>query len=214
MKRATPFTIVLGVACSSLLAAPLCAQSEGKPAEGNRRDKPADPGLAAVEADLVARVHHTNQMEIDMGQLAKEKGSAKKVRKYGERLMLDHRMADKEIQDFARRHNLALTEPTPRTPEEGMEMAKEMAATERLKQLTGAEFDHAFLEEMARGHEKAIALLTDACEKKLPEKSELRSRLQRLIPILKQHHALALHLEGVREPRHATSNGSAKTTGK
>ncbi len=73
------------------------------------------PLWAANEAqkvqDVLSDLHHANQMEIKMGQMAKEKGASNQVRSYGERLMKDHGDADKQVLDLAKKEGVSLVQP-------------------------------------------------------------------------------------------------------
>src|SRR5688500_5032457 len=62
--------------------------------------------------DLLSDLHHANQMEIQMGKMAKEKGTSEQVRQYGDRLIQDHELADQKVQDLARKDGVTLAAPS------------------------------------------------------------------------------------------------------
>jgi predicted outer membrane protein len=67
----------------------------------------AEPGTSQ-ESQLLWKIYQINQMEIQVGNLAKSKGSTYKVREYGGRLVRDHTMADNNLMKFARIHGIML----------------------------------------------------------------------------------------------------------
>ena len=103
-----------------------------------------------------------NQMEIQLGQLAQERAASKKVKNNGERLARNHEMADREVTALAQTLNIQLVTPQPGTPDEAQKMRIEEQMAGRLKATSGREFDSMFLQMMARGHQDAIAMLTNA----------------------------------------------------
>lgn len=57
---------------------------------------------AGTDTQLLTDLHVVNQMEIQMGQLAKSNGSSKKVKDCGDMLIKDHTKADKQVMDLAK----------------------------------------------------------------------------------------------------------------
>jgi uncharacterized protein (DUF305 family) len=80
------------------------------------------------------------------------------------------------------RLNIQLVPPQPNSPDEA----------DRLKSMSGREFDSTFLKAMVHGHQDAIAMLTDA-EGQLS--SPVRDLVTNLIPSLRQHEMMAADLQ-------------------
>lgn len=141
-------------------------------------------GLSASK--VVSDIHSINQMEIMMGQLAQQKGSTARVRRYGLLLSRDHRLGDQLLLSLARdqRVGLAATGTSP----------ADQAMMLKLQGLSGKAFDRQFLADMKAGHDQAIAMLTGA-QGQLTS-APVRDFVGKLIPILKQHRDLSQHLEG------------------
>ncbi len=144
-------------------------------------------------SELLGKIHHTNQVEMQMGQLALEKGGTAEVRRYGELLYRDHRMADGMVTKFAHQRSITLAAPMPKSPDEQKQMEQQMDVMNKLKTTSGAEFDRTFLMAMEKGHEKAIGML-DAAEPNVQD-SDLRGMLGKMLPVLRQHLALAKNLQ-------------------
>src|SRR5919197_2997748 len=113
------------------------AQAAGTAQDGGERSKSGD---AQMDAMVLSKMHEANQMEIQAGQLAMERGAAEGVRRYGDVLFRDHRMADKMGDDLAKRRGLEITAPKPSSAEEARQMKQQMASMEKLKAAQGREF--------------------------------------------------------------------------
>jgi putative membrane protein len=103
-----------------------------------------------------------NHAEIQMGQLAQQKGQSDSVKKFGQILSDDHSAANQKAMEAAK----SMDVPPPGGPN-----AKQKADYEKMSKLAGAQFDREFATHMIADHEKDIA------EYKEAKRSEPRSRL-------------------------------------
>jgi putative membrane protein len=158
-------------------------------------------------------MHLVNQMEIQVGKLAQEKGQSEQVRQFGQRLAQAHRDVDQEVRSLARRQGIELpkAEPgaassggawpssmlpgtsTPQTAALDREQSAELERhyreqrelLERLQKVQGQDFDREFAEAMVDGHRKTIGRLNDA--KNDATNPEVRDLVDRTLPILESH---------------------------
>ena len=79
----------------------------------------------------------------------------------------------------------ALTEPEARTADEKDRMDRMNSSHEKLKSLSGADFDRTFLQSMVDGHRDAILTLTSA-QAQLSSR-DVKSLIQDVIPTLRRH---------------------------
>jgi putative membrane protein len=169
------------------------------PSEANKTDKTGDmkgekgEKLSDADAKIIGHLHHVNQMEISLGQIAERSGTAH-VKDYAKTLVSDHQSADKDLTAFAKQHKL-MTIPAdkPMTDADRQDDKDMTASMARLKTLKGAEFDKQYLTMMVSGHDKeltkidvAISGATDA---------DLKSMLQSVKPVLQRHADQARDLE-------------------
>jgi putative membrane protein len=89
-----------------------------------------------------------NYAEVQMGQLAQQKGQSDDVKKFGQMLSDDHSGANQKAIDAAKSMGV--------TPPDGPN-AKQKAEYEKLQKMTGAKFDREFATHMVADHEKDIA---------------------------------------------------------
>jgi putative membrane protein len=184
MKR---ILIALGVAVS------LAAFGQGRPDYKDtptvERSKNEPLTLKSDDLKLISKLHHTNQMEVSMGKIAKERGSSKKVKSFGELLIKDHSNADKELSTFASTRGIDIPEYKPATDEEKQEAQKHATLMDKLQKLNGAEFDREFATAMVDGHTKAINDVETT--RGVTQDSKFESFLGKLLPVLKEHKRIA-----------------------
>ncbi|HWK30834.1 MAG TPA: DUF4142 domain-containing protein [Terriglobales bacterium] len=159
--------------------------------------------LTPMDQQVVEKVHQANQMEIQIGKMAEQKGRNPEVKRYGALLARDHQKGDQLVTDVAKEKGLSsIPEPMPQTPADKEEMLKQLMMMQQLQQAQGSEFDTVFAKSMVQAHEKAIAMVSDAS--KQVQDADLRDTLTKLVPILKQHLDIAQRL----------SRGPVGTTGR
>jgi putative membrane protein len=142
--------------------------------------KEASVNTTAI-AELVSRIHQTNQMEIEIGQLGMRKAGTAELRRYGDLLVRDHRLADRRLLALAKDRKIEL-QPVVRTADESRVFDELTSADKKT-------FDGAFLKAMDEGHGKAITMLEEA--RAGIKDDGLRRLVVRLVPILHQHQDLA-----------------------
>jgi len=135
-------------------------------------------GAAAVAADppptadVLMKLHHSNQKEIAMGKLAQKNGQSKGVKNYGKKLVKDHTAADKKVMAMAKQQKVDL-------------MAGEAPKHDMGDMGTGADFDAKFIQAMLDDHKRDIAEATAARDSTTDEK--LKALLTGLVPTLQKH---------------------------
>ena len=89
-----------------------------------------------------------NLAEVQVGQLAQEKGGIQGVRDFGAMLVKDHQMANEKATEVAQHMSIK----APDKP--GL---KQKAVYDRLSRLSGAQFDREFTKSMVKDHQEDIA---------------------------------------------------------
>jgi putative membrane protein len=125
---------------------------------------------------LVKDATSINQMEMQLGRVARERSASPGVREYGERLERDHGKANEDLEALAMQKNLKL----PRRLER-----RHVQMLARLSGLSGAEFDRTFLPLMIKNHGKSIARFKKALRK--IKDPDLKIWTSTMIPMLEQH---------------------------
>lgn len=136
----------------------------------------AQDGLSPAGKLFLKDAASIDQMEIRLGQLAREKGSSREVRDFGDRMVLDHANANDELQVIAGGNNLKLP---------GQVERKHRVTIVRLSKFSGSEFDRNYLLAVVKSHSRNITRLKKAM--KDLDDQELKAWGARNLPILEQH---------------------------
>jgi len=137
---------------------------------------------APATAEVLSKLHHSNQMEIAAGKLAQEKGQSKDVKAFGKTLMTDHSAADKKVIALAKEEKIDLLSAPPMPP----------AKMDQMKSASGAEFDKMFAADMLDDHKKDVAEAKQARE--TTNDAKLKALLAATIPVLEKHRDTAQKL--------------------
>jgi putative membrane protein len=129
-------------------------------------------------ADVLAKLHHSNMNEIEMGKLAQKEGQSKDVKSFGKTLVSDHSAADRKVQALAKKQKVEL----PST-----------SGAHKMTDLpSGATFDGKFARSMLDDHKKDVAEATEARDKTTDP--ALKSLLTDIVPTLQKHQDIAQRL--------------------
>jgi putative membrane protein len=134
---------------------------------------------------VLSKMHHVNQMEIRMGEMAMQKGRSQDVRDFGRRLRNDHQMADRRVTRLAAREGIRLVNP-PMTPHE-------RSVHRRLRHARGDRFDREFMNAMASGHTQTIQDLAQA-RRELRD-PQVRRLVGNTLPAMRQHRNMAREIQ-------------------
>jgi putative membrane protein len=174
MKRVLVFTALVGVRlwCGGLRtwAAPKDRQNPDSKKSDDLRflRKAASAGMA----------------EVVLGRLAAKHGHSERVRKFGQRMVEDHSMANKQLMEIARRKGMTFSAKMDDTHHKLMD---------RLREKRRAPFDRDFARHMVRDHKEAVALFKK--EARHGKDADLRAFASRTLPTLEHHLKMARRLE-------------------
>jgi putative membrane protein len=150
----------------------------------------AEPAkLGGTDAKIVAYLHASDRLEIDLGNLAKRNGSPE-MQVFGATLVDDHTNADKLIVAFARKHGMT-TIPVDAPIDSDHRPAAE--AESRLRSLKGADFDKAFLEVVPDAEDAEVQAVEQGLAASVDP--ELDKILRTIEPQLKSHVTQAQNLK-------------------
>lgn len=147
----------------------------------------ADP---PVTADVLNKLHQSDQKEIEAGKIAQKNGQSKEVRDYGKMLVKDHTAADKKVASLAKKEGVSLA-----ATEAGVDQMKDMTA--------GSTFDEKFARDMVADHKKDIVEVTDARDNTTDP--ELKKLLSDMVPTLQKHEEAAQKIVDAKSDRHVIS---------
>ena len=182
---------LLGTA--SLLAAfavsPVWAQQQGNPAGATpgtetRSGLPA-PNQANVADRNFARAAAAGGLaEVELGQLANQKGQSPEARQFGQRMVNDHSKANTELKELAAAANI----PLPNAPD-----AENQAMIERLEKVQGNAFDRDYIRGQITAHQETVQLFE--YEIGSGQDSPLKAFASQALPVLFQHLEMAQNID-------------------
>ncbi len=123
-------------------------------------------------------------MEVDLGNLAKEKATNAKVKEFAAMMVKDHTKANDELKALASKKNVTL----PATMED-----KHREHINDLRDKSGAEFDKDYMEMMVKDHKDDIDKFEDIA--KNSDDADLKAFANKTLPVLRKHHEQAKQIE-------------------
>lgn len=134
---------------------------------------------------FVDQAGSANLAEVQVGQLALERGKSSAVKEFARQMVDDHTKANKELSDLASAKNLTLPSALP---------SDQRSTLDSLRQKSGEDFDRAFADQMIKDHKQAVNLFQDAA-KQANLDQDVRNYAQRTLPTLEHHRSQAESLE-------------------
>jgi putative membrane protein len=130
---------------------------------------------ATGDAHFAKEAAQGGMAEVQLGQLAQEKGSNDTVKSFGKRMVDEHSKAGDKLKEVASRESITL--PTDIS-------AKDQATYDRLAKLNGA-FDRAYARDMVKDHERDVAAFQK--EANAGKDDSLKSFAAETLPTLQEH---------------------------
>jgi putative membrane protein len=165
---------ILSAAILVLASVTLAADAKrGGDAKGNR-------DLDRGDKNFVTEAAQGGLMEVELGKVAAQKGSAKEVKEFGQRMQKDHGKANEALKKLASNKGVKLP-----TALEGKHKSK----VDKLAKLSGAEFDREYMEAMVDDHKDDLEKFEREADK--GDDPEIKKFAGEQVPILKKHLELA-----------------------
>jgi putative membrane protein len=180
--------IALSAAVATLLSAGGNAQTMGSGSSNSRSSgqqgsgmsadagKSGSTGLSAADRKFVRKAAQGGMAEVELGQLAAQKGSNDEVKQFGQRMVDDHTKANDQLKQVASSKGVDLPQDLD---------AKDKALKARLSGLSGAQFDKAYMSSMVKDHKKDVAEFQQ--ESSNGKDSEVKSFASQTLPTLQDH---------------------------
>jgi len=147
-------------------------------------ERPSPAGAA-----FVIDAQQASRGEVVLGQMAADKAQHSEVKDFGLRLVKDHSKASKELIEFASRRDIAL---------ENDLSAEHQQLSDKLSELSGEDFDEAFVAAMIEDHQKDIAKFKTAADTLTDP--FIVTFVRQTLPVLDEHWRIAETLQKLMEP--------------
>lgn len=143
------------------------------------------PMVGMSDHKFMTKAAQGGMAEVQMGQLAQQKGASEAVKEFGRMLEKDHAAANEKLKAIAKERQTELPS------EMGAEHQKTIAL---LNSLSGEEFDRQFIRAQLREHRKDIRDFERAAERSMD--TDLREFASGTLPALKSHYQKAQEIHG------------------
>jgi putative membrane protein len=167
--------LLAGVAAVALMAQPALAQDTQQPQLQADRMQ-----MAQEDMDFAKEAAQGGLMEVRLGELAQQKAKSPAVQDFGQRMVEDHGQANDKLMQIAQQKSIEL-------PQDLSDDAQD--TYEELQQLSGADFDETYMDEMVSDHEDDVAAFEDYVEE--AQDADLRGFAEETLPTLREHLELA-----------------------
>jgi len=150
--------------------------STGTDTAGANKTSSIPASVSKDDATFVVNTANAGMTEVQLGQLAQQKGMSKDVKSFGAMMEKDHTAAGDKLKALAQTKNITL--PTALSPES-------QKAVEDLQQKSGKDFDKAYIDLMVDDHKKVISSFED--ESKKGTDADIRGFADSTLHTLKHH---------------------------
>lgn len=150
--------------------------STGTDTAGAGKTSSMPASVSKDDATFAVNTANAGMTEVQLGQLAQQKGTAKDVKEYGAMMEKDHTAAGEKLKALAASKNITL--PATISPE----MQKNI---EDLQQKSGKDFDKAYINLMVDDHKKVISAFED--ESKKGSDADIRAFADSTLHTLRHH---------------------------
>ena len=147
-------------------------------------------GAGPSDAQIAAIVVTANQVDIDAGRLAKSKAHSPQVKEFAQRMITDHSGVNKSATELVQKLHVT---PEPNPTSESLQKGGD-ANIAKLKSLSGAAFDKAYIDHEVTYHEAVL----NALDKTLipsAQNAELKALLVKVRPAFVAHLDMAKQIQ-------------------
>jgi putative membrane protein len=157
--------------------------------------------LGTADRRFLTAAAMSGMAEVELGQLAVQRGASDAVKQFGQRMVDDHTRANQELIGLA--SGAGVTLPTALD-------AKHRALVDRMSRLSGAAFDRAYKSQMVKDHTSAVALFQREAGR--GAHADLKAFATRTLPTLQEHLGMAREMAtGGTTPANRNANGNANS---
>ncbi|OUL18648.1 DUF4142 domain-containing protein [Nostoc sp. 106C] len=158
----------------------------------------AQPTLSSADRQFVTEAAQGGLAEVQLGQLASQRGASNAVKQFGQRMVQDHSQANNQLQQLATQKGMTL--PT------GIGNENEKVR-QQLSKLSGTSFDRQYMNHMVQDHVKDVSLYQRQAQQ--GQNPDLKAFAAQTLPILQQHLQQA---RSIANPTTSTSTPSPSST--
>jgi len=120
-------------------------------------DRATNPApLNSTDRDFAMKAAQGGMAEVELGNLAQQRGASEQIKEFGKRLVDDHTKLNNDLKDIAAKQGISL--PTDLGP-------NQRQAVDKMAKLSGAQFDREFWSHAVKDHREDISELRNEADK-------------------------------------------------
>ena len=123
-------------------------------------------------------------LEVELGELAAEQAKSDDVVQFGQRMVKDHGMANDQLKSIAAQKGITLPDSLDQDQQH---------TVEELSQVSGEEFDKAYMDEMVKAHQTDVEVFREQAES--GQDPDLRAFAEQTLPTLEEHLSAAQQID-------------------
>ncbi|MEH1855081.1 MAG: DUF4142 domain-containing protein [Nostoc sp.] len=154
--------------------------------------------LSSSDRKFVTDAAQDGLAEVQLGQLALQRGTSDAVKQFGQRMVQDHTQVNNQLKQLATQKSVTLPTTIGRTNQQ---------ALRRLSALSGAKFDRLYINEMLQGHEKDVSAFQKEAQK--GQDPDVKAFAAQALPTLQEH---LQQVRAIANPGSSTSTPTPTTT--
>jgi putative membrane protein len=143
----------------------------------------SDKALPRGDQEFIAKAAEGSRAEVELGRLAQQKAASNAVKQFGQRMVLDHGSAAKELEHLAANKGVKLEAKGVHVP-----------MHDKLAKLQGNEFDREYVQTMVDDHKKDVAEFRKMSRS--ARDANLKAWIDKTLPTLESH---LQTIEGIQE---------------
>jgi putative membrane protein len=131
--------------------------------------------ISSADRTFIERAASGGMLEVELGNMAQQRGQSAQVKEYGAQMVKDHTKANEELKTIA--------------SAKGVQVPAKLASDhqkvmDRVSKANGAEFDREYMKHMVDDHKKTVAEFQKASKSK---DTEIAGFATKTLPTLEQH---------------------------
>lgn len=155
-------------------------RSQNRNTSGATGEQTGMGNMSSQDRDFIMDAAIGGMMEVELGQMATQKGASEAVKQFGQRMVDDHSKANQELMSLASSKGITL--PTAIDEKHRKDMTK-------LSAMSGAEFDRAYSKMMLSDHKKDVSEFEKQSTKGADP--DLKAFASKTLPTLHEHLQMA-----------------------
>ncbi|WGV24342.1 DUF4142 domain-containing protein [Halotia branconii] len=154
--------------------------------------------LSASDKQFMNEAAQDGLAEVQLGQLASERGTSDTVKQFGQRMVQDHTQVNNQLKQLATQKGVTLPTTIGTTNQQ---------VEQRLSKLSGANFDREYMNEMVQAHQKDVSAFQNEAQQ--GQDADLKALVTQALPTLQEHLQQA---RSIVNPGTSTSTPTPTTT--